>query len=560
MKYFFGVIEDNVGLLNVHWVPVPLSSSEPILYHFYFFLAKYIDSIYLYNIFLLTIFTLNFIFIFKFLKLFDFSNLQVFLSTLIISTSTYFSYHFRSHLALINIWVLVYFLIILFSSNFNVKNYYLSFKAGVIIAFCSLISNYLGFFGLLVLFIYLLIQLFFSFYSSSFNYKNLFLNYFIIFLTFSIFFISFNINYLSELRATQNRFSSNYDLLTRNVGNFFIFTSRPWYYLLPSSDNLIFGKISENILSFIEINWGNYLTKNYFKSEHSASFLGFTNLFFGITGLYYLFKIKIFKNEKEEYNFENTKLYSIFLITLILILFTMPPFINFKGFNIYFPSYLIYETFPMFRVLARLGIIILIFWFIFVNYGYLYFVKKFNLDKNNTLKKIFFVCIVFLSINEFFIPFKITNVSNPPEVYKYLKSLGSVNERIFIYPENKTTEAYFWKLEHKMDVINFGTGNYIDNTFYSKDLITQKSSTCEGISLLKKMDVKFIIYFKNKEPNKQIQEFFNKNLVLIKSFDNEDIEEIQNYKILTLINTGNIFMNEANIYEISSDKVKNCID
>lgn len=548
MKLFFGSIEDNVGLLNVHWVPVPLFTSEPLLYQTYFFFAKFIDSIILYNLFLAIIFILNLIFIFRFFKLFNFSNLQVTISTLIVSLSPYFSYHFRSHLALINFWIVAYFLTILFSylPEENKKSYVAFLKGGLVLAVTFLISNYLGLFLLIITILYFLIQISFSFIFKTFPLRTLFRNYSVLFISFTLVLGAFSLNYFSSLSSNLNDNSNTLKLFDRGIENFFIFSSRPWYYILPSTDNPLFGNLSYQVINFLQNNWGNFLAQNYFKSEHSSSYLGILNIILGIIGIYFVFKnktkIELFAKYKKEI--------SIFLLFILLVIISMPPYFTINNTKIYMPSYLLYSVLPMFRVIVRLGIFTLLFWMVFVNYGYDFLIQKLKLGNKKIPLYLLLISILTVSLLEFYIPFKLTDVSKSPQIYSDLKVISDKEDKFVVYPESKSTQAYFWKLEHQRDIVNFTNEHIIEGQIVTNNTFTENIPSCKGIESLKKLNIKYLVVFKNEVEKKERLEFLNKNLKLISSYNQIETPEFSEYNFFRIVYSGNTYSNQANLYEI----------
>jgi hypothetical protein len=557
MKLFFGSIEDNVGLLNVHWVSVPLFTSEPLLYQTYFFFAKFIDSIILYNLFLAVIFILNLIFIFRFFKLFNFSNLQVTISTLIVSLSPYFSYNFRSHLALINFWIVAYFLTILFSClpEENKKSYITFLKGGLVLAVTFLISNYLGLFLLIITILYFLIQISYSVIFKTYPILTLFKNYSVLFISFSLVFGIFSLNYFNSLNSNINDNSNTIKLFDRGIENFFIFSSRPWYYILPSTDNPLFGSISNQVINFLQNEWGNFLTQNYFKSEHSSSFLGILNIVLGITGIYFVSK----SYQKKELIVKYKKEISIFILFILLVIISMPPYFTISNTKIYMPSYLLYSVLPMFRVIARLGIFTLLFWMVFVNYGYGFLIQKLKLGNKKLSLYILLSFILTISLLEFYIPFKLTDVSKSPQIYSDLRIISDKADRFVVYPESKSTQAYFWKLEHQRYIVNFTNEHIIDGQIITNNTFTENIPSCNGIEILKKHNIKYLVVFKNEVEKKEKLEFLNRNLKLIKSYNQIDTPEFSEFIFFRIVYSGDTFSNQANLYEIIINESR-CIE
>jgi len=550
----YGFLEDSAGLLITSFKFFSLEkSSEFIFFKIYFLLSDYFISFKLFNYFIGFLIILNLFFIYKFFKSFFSSYFISILLTFLVSFSPYLLYKSQNHLALINVWILPIFILISLKLSQEKTKLIYFFLAGIAFGITSLISNYLSFFGLLFSIIFLGLNYLVQFYKTRFNLnflKDTLLKLFVLYFSVLIPILLVNYNFIQANFISDSSSADTSFVLKRSIDDFFIFSSRPWYYFLPSTDNPFYGEYSKSVLYYLENNWGSFLAKNYFKSEHSSSYLGIVNFILAIVGFLYLRKNK----EKIE---NYTQIMILGLTGIILILFTMPPYLDISNFRVYFPSFLIAEFFPMFRVTARLGILILMIQLVFTGFGYKFILEKFT---EIGIKKIYsFVVVLFLvviSLSEFFIPFKFTDISQIPEVYKYLKENSTKDSKLAILPRGKYVEGYFWSKDHRLELIDLEKDHLFNsNKILKDDFYNEIAFTCRGLEILRSYGANYFIYFYNvdKDSEKKLI-FLNKNLEKIIEF--KDIDQVDSYGNIfyTVINTGNNFSNQNILYRIS-DKI-----
>ncbi|MBU2566315.1 hypothetical protein KKG46_02015 [Patescibacteria group bacterium] len=332
----------------------------------------------------------------------------------------------------------------------------------------------------------------------------------------------------------------NGKVLSRPFEDFIVFSSRPWYYLLPSVDNPFFGGLSEQFLNRLS-SGENYLTQNYFKAEHSASYLGWVNTILALVGIFSLFRSK-------RSTFVS---YRALLITIImLILLTMPPVFVLRNVTFYSPSYILFEIFPMFRVLARAGILILFLTLIFTGYGYYALA---NLLKSKKIKSLVIrsvlVTLAVFSVSEFFIPLKVTHIGTPPEVYSYIGATDFLKSPVVIYPYNKANEALFWMPTYKQPLINPKSYENKPTGFVSENF-TNLLNTASGLEAAQHMGAKYLVYFYVVDKNGGTA-FFDSNpqLVRIGDFKEDSPPERMFFKFLQVIEAGSATTNSAILYK-----------
>jgi hypothetical protein len=316
-----------------------------------------------------------------------------------------------------------------------------------------------------------------------------------------------------------------------------VFQTRPFHYLLSHS---------ARILSYLVPSSANPILGGLAKSLEGSIFYGRGpiehTLYLGIVPLalsWFAWKNR-FKNGRQE---ENNRLFYIRLLVFIAIggvIFSMPPYFNLGIFKIYFPSFFMYNIFPMFRAYARFGLLVIISVSILAGIGIKYILDRIKHPK----KKIVFVTLTsFLILFEFnnIPPFHVTDITHPPEVYKWLtKQKGDF--LIVEYPIGEVMEGetyvemdyLFYQRIHQKKIVN----GAIPGTEACK--VIQKTAKITDVDtphLLKDLGVKYAIVHlaRYKEGNDEkavdvvgeIPDLSKmRGLRLVEKFDDDEVYEI----------------------------------
>ncbi len=319
---------------------------------------------------------------------------------------------------------------------------------------------------------------------------------------------SWQINDYSDIN-----FSKNY-VLKRNIEDFFYFTGRPWYFIMPGKSHLYLGDLSEKIENSMKKVGGlHWLAQNYFEPEHTAMFLGFTNIIVAIIGLFAVLLHKIVLPLEKKY-----KIILVSIMGIVVAVLIMPPFITIHGKKVYLASYILYKLFPMFRSLTRAGVVILLTLLIWTGYGYRYIFMKVN-------KKIFAYIIILMlfgvSIFEFVVPKPVVDTINVPSEYIELRDNTSSDSRIVIYPYDfYFFRAYrFWLKDHQRHLINPDSYKNAKYGFSSFEF-TNNLSSVNGLREAKNLGANYLFVNSNIassndikffEAQESLEKIFNKN-------------------------------------------------
>ena len=561
-NYLIGIIEDNTWVFYLSYlikglrgctsyVGYPtgscISINEPFSQFSAYFITRIFSPVFGYNLIILGGFALNFFFAFWFFKKL-FKPFTALLLSTVFFVSPYFAYQSRSHIDLLQFWPVVWFLGTLFFSKSRYKGVYL----GLLLALITSFSNYLGYFTILFTFLYLVfgflldkskIHSFKKYYSSVLVGAAVFV---LISMTFLWPYIKSN--YLVPRVPIGDKTVAK--VVNKPLEDFVIFSSRPWYYLMPSVDNPFFGGTSQGFLTKIS-SGGNYLTANYFKSEHSASFLGWVNMCLAVAGLISL--AVSFKTRRDSESRSPISYLVLSLSIIGLVILSMPPYVSVSGISFYTPSFLLFKAFPMFRVLARLGVLILFLMLIFTGYGYELILRSAGSRRSTRfLSYILIIFLVVFSLAESFITIKITNVSASPKVYTYIGDTVLQKSPIVVYPYSKTTDAVFWISTYKQPLINPRFYEDTKTGFIAEDF-TKNLNTTNGLNKAREMGAKYMVYFYEEDGNSAAGVFngypyFTKVEQFTENSPDEQQTKLGNYVLAKISDLGSGRSNSAILY------------
>lgn len=564
-NYIYGFIEDNAGLFAfprlidglagcTDFVGYPTGmcqnlwqNNQPFIFIPAFLLAKLMQPALAYNLIVLGGLGLNFVFALRFFKHL-FGRFIGLLLAITFVFSPYLAYQGRSHLDLIQVWPVIWFFHILLFSKSRNKAIYL----GLLLTLITGFSNYLGYFTGLATALYL----FFGFLTTKEKRATLKTALPKVAKAGTVFLLTalvFMLPYIkSNYFAPKIRMEDATDVraVNRPFEDFVIFSSRPWYYVLPSVDNPFFGQMTQKSLNLLN-RTNNYLTQNYFKAEHSASFLGWATVVLALGGILSLLLAGSSTKTDSQLNYP-----ALGFTVVGLTILTMPPSVVLNGIEIYAPSYILFKVFPMFRVLARMGIIIMLLTLIFSGYSYKA-LSDFMLKKGFglTTARAVLTILTLASVAQLFVPPKITHVGTLPKIYSYLGQMDPFKSPIVVYPYSKTNEALFWLTTHQKALIN---PRFYSNkeTSFDSETFTNLLKTTRGLEYAKALGAKYLVYFYVDDKGESA-DFFANSMMLYRAGDFEEsandarvINPRPSYpEIVRFIEAGSAKENSAILYK-----------
>ncbi len=523
-NYIIGLLEDNTGIFYTHWLlknpqfssyigyptgqPVDFTNtSEPLFLRGFFFLMANFNTVAFYNIFILV--SLGLVLITTYLLFNHFTKtkiVSIMLATLF-TLSPYFYYQSRSHVTLIQFWLVVLFVYFLIQA----KSFKHFFWLGLYLTLVTLVSNYFAYFCLLILGGYFFAkQITYKIYGLKYWSMQVWLKYLFCLITFFVTTVPILMPYFRAFYGTNDSSnqteSTDSKGLNRTLEDFFIFSSRPWYFVLPSIDNPFVGNVTNETVRWLQNDWGYFLTQNYFKSEHSASFLGWINIVMASYGVYLVIRRLREKQLTTPTSIEDStelKILALVLVAIFLGILTLPPYITLGGIKLHMPSYILYKVFPMFRVLTRLGTVILLIVLVPTAYTYKESITKIKEKKGVLVSTLLILPIYAFSLAEFFVPIKLTDVSQMPEVFEYVKTQTPQDSVIAVFPYSRTNTAMFWIKDFQRAVVNPREFKDPKRGFNSENF-TKELTKCEGLRSAAHLGVNYIVVFPNANENTEI--------------------------------------------------------
>lgn len=270
----------------------------------------------------------------------------------------------------------------------------------------------------------------------------------------------------------------------RSFGQLFADSARPLNYFLPSVYHPLLGGAAKLVLD---------------SSLYGKNVGGEQSLYLGILPLILAFigyKNWRQNNRKKQLLSEDGFVIKFFVfIFFFFMICSFSPYWGVKGVAfIPFPSFFLYEIFPVFRNYARMGVVVLLAVCVLGGFG----MKTLLLKMGSKRNRILLSCVLILILLfEFYnnLPFSIDDNNSIPEVYKWLKP-KSPNTVIAEYPIDADGRGYlFYQRIHNKAMINGAPpGSYAE--VVSKKIVDIKASFTPGV--LKFLGTDYVILNKDK--------------------------------------------------------------
>lgn len=318
--------------------------------------------------------------------------------------------------------------------------------------------------------------------------------------------------------------SGGFLVVYRPIQNWYGFSFRPWYFVIPPRSSLFFGNFSKQIYDRIA-QTDYYLADDYSDDEMAGVFPGWH---FIIGTGFVLTLLVLEKFRKKTYKaFSNIYLNKkiIFKSTIVFVLILLisgPPSFTVHGFVIFTPSYLLYFLVPGFRTLVR-WVSVLYLLLLIIN---LYLVLDlYTLMKNVYQKVLLLTGILALNFVITAVKIPVLDVSNPPEEISFLRDISKDKFSYAVYPKGDYY-SLFWILSHKKFLINAvgvsGYNNEFDAEKFSRDLLTDR-----GYAELTNYNASYLVYYPNKISGSNLENI-HKTITYISS--KSDIEHFFSVK------------------------------
>lgn len=377
-----------------------------------------------------------------------------FLSGFIFSFSPYHFWKAYNHLDLSLIWPLpLFFLALLYLEKSSVIGQVKTLWRAVwflsLVWAATILTNfYYGYFLLLLLLTYLFAKTFSTFVLERKFYLTRRLLW-SIFLSALLTFLLVLPAMYSTLINQQSRGGQSFlrrDSYERPLMNLVSLSSRPWDFLLPSTDHPFWGSFSKNVIRWIQEKGRDFKTVSGPAHERNI-YLGLINLVLFVLSFVLLIKSGDFRRR-----FGRLVL-SLQISAAFLTLVSSPPYIFLGGRTIYLPAFFLYQVFPMFRTYLRLGVLVLMLVTV-ISCLVLYYLWPRPLNRRRSL--VFWGFLIFLSGFDFlnFPPSKSIDLKTPPSYQWLTQREGQFS--VIEYPQDfNVSEALFFQRMHRKGVLNF---------------------------------------------------------------------------------------------------------
>jgi hypothetical protein len=361
-----------------------------------------------------------------------------------------------------------------------------AFFVGLSYALLTLNSLYFGYFSIFIAFLF---SVFDYVANRKCSLKRLLLNYLFVALFASVLIIPFQYKTIVHIMSTSHIELAKMGHI-RYYGELITFSARPLDYFLPSIDHPVLGRFIGDIAR------SHLHGSNLFEQ---TLYLGFTPLLLCLAGCF------LWSNRQYHIGLRH---YSPFFSAgaLLMIFFSMPPFIYWGDVKVPTISHLMYGIAPMFRVYARFGILANLF------VACAAAVVLAELSQRVSKMRYYMLLSVLLPVLVFeywsIPPHYARSIDPPPAVYQWLaKEPGDFI--VAEYPMMKSDEAafytyLFWQRIHKKRMVNGATR---DNTeaweFFEK---VRDLTNPDTVQLLKSVGVKYVIVHQKMYEEGQIPE------------------------------------------------------
>lgn len=287
--------------------------------------------------------------------------------------------------------------------------------------------------------------------------------------------------------------TSTFAIPVREFSDLLIYAAKPLDYLMPSKYNPFLGWMIPDL--------GIGPLKGHRYTEHTL-YLGWTLILLGGIALYCAFKKKGMLSQRKE---DMRVVYLFFAVVIVAALLSGPPFIPLGHYEInyetrqvtaehklYLPQYFLYKVFPMFRVYARMGVVVQLALCVLAAFGLREVLSRTKGTKRKYLA-LSLATLIFVDYAEF-PPFRITQIQEPP-VYTWLAQQPG-NFPIAEYPLGSGDDPYttyeylFYQRIHKKYLVNGASKGTPADKFRTSIIDISRPETINNLS---RIGVRYIL-------------------------------------------------------------------
>jgi len=315
---------------------------------------------------------------------------------------------------------------------------------GIGLGLITLTTNYYGYF-LLILSV-LLVPVYFALCKDIESRRSSIGNIFIFFTTSILIIAPTYTNYIVTSKNVKDLETITWKRMERSPQDFFTYSARPWFYVLPDIKNPITGKLSQRVLSWISQKPPHFLTQVFFENEHS--------LYLGVWTI--LLCIYAFAKREEK---DKKTTYTLSVLAFVFLILSAPPYATISGHKIYFPSFILSKILPQFRVYARSGIVALSFLSIVAGVGAKYLLEKANAKH---LKLVLAISISLLIVVDMYKTPRFTKLLPLPKYYEIIESESQAS--VIETPKPVDAQDLFYQMYHNKVVYGLEDPSELERT------------------------------------------------------------------------------------------------
>ena len=459
-----------------------------------YFFFKHFNPILSMNLLAIMYFGLTFLVTYMLFRKLSLNYVGIIIFSTLFSSSIYFLYRVLSFTP--NLYQIFFFPLVIYL--LHIKKINIIFLSVILFVLFSY-SSYYGFFSLLLIIFWYFSELWISNEPFLLRIKQVFIKLIMLITPLLILLITiYSSSVLKNLSIFTKSIKNQEQVLTgsryRTIEDFYNFSSRPWYFIIPPQNSVYFGDLSKTIYKKL-VDTHYYLADDYSEREMAGSYMGW-HFIIGTLVVFILLWLKKFKKvQYSSFNeiYKNKKLITrCFIIIVGIVLISGPPSFTISGHLFYTPSYLLYFIAPAFRSLVRLSSVI---YLLVLMVNFFLFLDLYNMFTKKLY--IFLFVFIFIAINYFLfaIQIPVIDINKVPSEIEYMKSLKP-NSTYVVYP-NGDYYSIFWILQHKQKLINpvDFENSKID---FNSNKFSEKLLFKDGIDTLRLMNIDYVVLYKNR--------------------------------------------------------------
>ncbi|MFH1895949.1 MAG: hypothetical protein ABH814_00535 [bacterium] len=238
-------------------------------------------------------------------------------------------------------------------------------------------------------------------------------------------------------------------VLHRDIQDLLSLSLRPWDFLIPAPNHFLWASVASKIYAWIVPFSMDFKTISAYLPERVV-YVGWVGLLLGVVGFTHGVKgVKRGRGGRSNILFFAT-------LVCLAVLLGLPPFIYIKTHRILFPSYFLYQIFPMFRVYTRVAVLVQLGVAVLAGVGVGVLAEKLK-SRSASIGLIGLIGLMVLlefQGSPFSNATYVGNLSKVEPAYEWLIEKGKPGAIIEYPQEYDTQEALFFQRHHQRPIFN----------------------------------------------------------------------------------------------------------